>query len=243
MSRVQASTPERPVFESVSTLLHDMMRKIAAPIRVREEDLANQLGVSRTPVREALIRLESTGMVRLHPGRGAVLSPVTDEEYIEWLQLRELLEGFAAREAALNASQRDVERLHALFAPFVGLDESNCPQDAYAQANVTFHQALITLAQNHLLARVWRAFGHRQTMYRRHTIKRLHRFSHSLREHLGIIEAIAQRDAALAETLARQHVRSLYDDFVKSQTDAPPWSDDGNDQTRPCPEYPQGDHA
>jgi len=154
------ATNDRPVFDSVSTLLHDMMRNIAEPVRVREEDLANQLGVSRTPVREALIRLESMGMVRLRPGRGAVLMPVTDEEYIEWLQLREHLEGLATHEAALNASQRDVQQLHALFLPFIGLDEDTCPQDAYAQANVAFHQALITLAQNRLLARVWRAFGH-----------------------------------------------------------------------------------
>ncbi|KDB58178.1 iron dependent repressor, N-terminal DNA-binding domain protein, partial [Bordetella bronchiseptica A1-7] len=92
------------MFEDVSALLRDMMKDITEPVRVREEDLANQLGVSRTPVREALIRLESTGMVHLRPGRGALLTPVTDEEYIEWLQLREQLEGFATREAALNAS-------------------------------------------------------------------------------------------------------------------------------------------
>jgi len=53
-------------------------------------------------------------------------------------------------------------------------------------------------------------------MHRRHTIKRLHRFSHSLHEHLAIIEAIARRDAELAETLAKQHVRSLHDDFMKA---------------------------
>lgn len=216
MNSIQKKPATQSVFEDVSALLREMMKDITEPIRVREEDLANQLGVSRTPVREALIRLESTGLVHLRPGRGALLTPVTDEEYIEWLQLREQLESFATREAALNASQRDVERLRALFAPFIGLDEDACAPAAYGQANVAFHIEIIALANNRLLERVWESFGHRQTTYRRQTIKRLHRFSTSLREHLAIIDAIESRDADLAEKLARQHVRTLYDAFVKA---------------------------
>lgn len=216
MTGIQKKAGAQSVFEDVSALLRDMMKDITEPVRVREEDLANQLGVSRTPVREALIRLESTGMVHLRPGRGALLTPVTDEEYIEWLQLREQLEGFATREAALNASQRDVERLRALFAPFIGLDEDAFAPVPYGQANVAFHKEIIALANNRLLERVWAAFGHRQTTYRRQTIKRLHRFGTSLREHLAIIDAIERRDAELAEKLARQHVRTLYDAFVKA---------------------------
>ncbi len=197
-------------------MLNDMMKDITEPIRVREEDLANQLGVSRTPVREALIRLESTGLVSLRPGRGALLSPVTDDEYVEWLQLREVLEGFAAREAALNASQRDVERLHALFEPFLGEEGPEHAAEAYAQANVAFHKEIMALANNLLLERVWAAFGHRQTTYRRQTIKRLHRSSDSLRDHLAIIDAIARRDADLAEQLARAHVRDLHTAFKQA---------------------------
>jgi len=214
MPRTSLHVQERSVFENVSALLRDMMQDLAQPVRVREEDLAKKLGVSRTPVREALIRLESVGMVCLRPGRGALLNPVTDEEYLEWLQVRESLEGLAAREAALNASQRDVQRLRAFFLPFMDLDEDACPQDAYGQANVAFHQEVIALARNQLLARVWAAFGHRQTTYRRHTIARLHRFRRSLDEHVAVIAAIERRDAELAESLARQHVRSLHEDFV-----------------------------
>lgn len=208
------------VFEDVSALLLERMKGITEPVRVREEDLANQLGVSRTPVREALIRLESTGVVSLRPGRGALLSPVTDDEYIEWLQLREQLEGFATREAAMNASQRDVERLRGIFKPFLDEQGGEAAPEAYAQANVAFHIEIIKLANNQLLEKVWEAFGHRQTTYRRQTIKRLHRSSDSLREHLAIIEAIAKRDAQLAETLAREHVRSLYKAFIQSRSEA-----------------------
>lgn len=216
MDSTQKPLTGQSVYDDVSALLRDMMSDLTEPVRLREEDLANQLGVSRTPVREALIRLESTGMVSLRPGRGALLSPVTDEEYIEWLQLREVLEGFATREAALNASQRDVERLYAIFEPFLNVDESSFAADEYAQANVAFHKEIIRLANNLLLDRVWAAFGHRQTTYRRQTIKRLHRCGDSLREHLAIIDAIQRRDADLAESLAKEHVRELHVAFKKS---------------------------
>ena len=190
MTGIQKKAGAQSVFEDVSALLRDMMKDITEPVRVRE----------------AWIRLESTGMVHLRPGRGALLTPVTDEEYIEWLQLREQLEGFATREAALNASQRDVERLRALFAPFIGLDEDAFAPVPYGQANVAFHKEIIALANNRLLERVWAAFGHRQTTYRRQTIKRLHRFGTSLREHLAIIDAIERHDASAAGDIVRAHM-------------------------------------
>jgi DNA-binding GntR family transcriptional regulator len=198
------------VFQAVSAHLNELRSAITEPVRVREEDLANQLGVSRTPVREALIRLDSTGVISLRPGRGALLQPVSDRDYREWLQLREQLEGFAAREATLNASQRDVMALRAIFEPFLepGVAEARAAQ--YSQANVAFHVEVIRLANNHLLERVWASFGHPQTSYRRQTIARLHRSADSLREHLEIIDAIERRDADLAEALARAHVRALH---------------------------------
>ncbi|MNH31694.1 FCD domain protein [compost metagenome] len=75
---------------------------------------------------------------------------------------------------------------------------------------MAFHTEVIRLANNHLLERVWASFGHRQTSYRRQTIARLHRSADSLREHLAMIAAIEQRDADLAEALARAHVRALH---------------------------------
>ena len=209
-TKLSPKTTSAGVFEAVSAHLNELRSAITEPVRVREEDLANQLGVSRTPVREALIRLDSTGLINLRPGRGALLQPVSDRDYLEWLQLREQLEGFAAREAALNASQRDVMALRAIFEPFLepGVAEAQAAQ--YSQANVAFHVEVIRLANNHLLERVWASFGHRQTSYRRKTIARLHRAADSLREHIEIIDAIERRDAGQAEALARAHVRELH---------------------------------
>ncbi|MGI4816206.1 MAG: GntR family transcriptional regulator [Janthinobacterium lividum] len=195
------------VFEAVRAELAVMASSIEAPIRIREEHLAKKLGVSRTPVREALMRLELLGMVSMQPRRGALLTPASESEYLEWLQLREELEGFATREATLNASQRDVDRLRALFSPFEGGVTEALQQD-YALANVNFHREIISLAQNSLLERVWKSFGHRQ-MVRTRTIERLGRAPASLSEHLAIIDAMQERDAAHAAELSRAHVRSL----------------------------------
>lgn len=214
---METAIPKRAAGQDVFEAIHDYLQQLRAtvtePTRIREETLAQQLGVSRTPVREALIRLQGSGMVQLRPGRGALLMPVTQRDYLEWLQIREPLEALAAREAALNASQHDVDRLRALFLPF--LPQAHPAKDAdtvdaYNAANVAFHEALMRLSGNQLLLRMWQAFGHLQTSHRRNTIARLQRRHESLREHLAIIDAIEQRNAPLAETLARNHVHALY---------------------------------
>lgn len=205
----QTKLSSQEVLGAVSKHLQALRASSDEPIRVREEELASQLGVSRTPVREALIRLESVGMISLRPGKGALLMPVTDEEYLEWLQIREQLEGLATREAALNASQRDVDGLRAIFLPFQGGPIDKDANVAYAEANVLFHKEVMRLCGNDLLSRMWAAFGHLQTSYRRQTIARLHRRDDSLAEHLAIIDAIEERDAEKADTLARRHVQAL----------------------------------
>lgn len=195
------------VYDSVRKILLRLATQIEQPLRIKEEELAKQLGVSRTPVREALLCLSREGVLDFRPQRGAVLLPVTEKQYLEWLQLREELEGFAAREAAMNASQRDVDKLRAIFAPFN--DENlDLHSREYAAANVEFHAAVIELAANSLLEKVWRSFGHRDMLGSR-TIERLNRARTSLREHLALIDAIELRDASLADRLARQHVHGL----------------------------------
>ncbi len=203
------------VLAQVSDYLTGLKASIDAPVRVREEELAGRLGVSRTPVREALIRLDTIGLVSLRPGKGALLAPTSDTDYLEWLQIREQLEGLATREAAMNATQRDVDHLRRIFAPFMDPEQAAAqPANAYARANVDFHQEIVRLSGNALLVKMWALFGHLQTSYRRQTIARLHRQDDSMREHLEIIDAIHRRDADGAEDIARRHVRSLLKAFA-----------------------------
>ncbi len=207
MSTIKTASNSDGVYESVRAHVLGLVKNIDEPVRVREEELAKMLNVSRTPVREALLRLGQEGILTMEPRRGALLSPLTKQDYIEWLKLRIELEAFAAREAALNASQRDVDALRALFAPFTpdNLDER---VSEYAAANVEFHAAIMRLAANSLLEKVWKSFGHRD-MLKTKTIERLKRAHESLAEHLAMIDAIEKRDGALADRLAREHVQGL----------------------------------
>jgi len=195
------------VYQSVRNYVLNLARQIDEPLRIKEQDLAQKLGVSRTPVRQALLRLGQDGILTLEPHKGALLAPATARDYLDWLKIRVELEGFAAREAALNASKRDVDALKGIFA---GFHDDTLDQKAseYAAANVEFHAALMKLADNPLLERIWASFGHRG-MIKTRTIQRLDRARQSLREHHALIDAIEQRDASRAQNLAREHVEGL----------------------------------
>jgi DNA-binding GntR family transcriptional regulator len=202
------------VYLSLRNRILDMASVLDEPLRLREEDVAKELGVSRTPVREALKRLGQEGLLNIQPGRGAVLMPITNKEYCDWLKIRAELEAFAASEAALNATAHDVEQLRALFAPF-GDNTLNEQVDQYAAANVEFHALLIRLANNLVLEKIWNAFGHGQ-MLRSRTIKRLNRAHNSLQQHLAIIDAIDKRNAPLASRLAKEHALELLAQVIQN---------------------------
>jgi DNA-binding GntR family transcriptional regulator len=189
---------------------------ITAPVRVREEELAAELGVSRTPVREAMRRLEQEGLIAFRPRRGARLMPTSLPEYLEWLSIREMLEGLAAREVASHASEDVGARLRAVFA---GFDEAGALARAadYAAANTAFHALLMRESRNTLLEKTWDSFGHLKMAGLRF-IERLNRGSQSFHEHFDIIAAIEARDPDRAEAVARSHVRVLRDQAAASLT-------------------------
>jgi DNA-binding GntR family transcriptional regulator len=200
---------------------------IDAPVRVREEELAAELGVSRTPVREAMRRLEQEGLVSFRPRRGARLMPTSLPEYLEWLSIREMLEGLAAREVAATGAADVADRLRAVFA---GFDEAGAlarPAE-YAEANSAFHALLIRESGNSLLDKTWQSFGHLKMAGLRF-IERLNRGSQSYHEHCDIIDAIAARDPDRAEMLARSHVRLLRDQAGASLTQFETRTQDGTD--------------
>lgn len=197
------------VYSALKLRLGQRAADITVPLRIREEELAAELGVSRTPVREAMRRLEQEGLITFRPRRGARLMPTSLPEYLEWLSIREMLEGLAARDVAGKGPANSAARLRAVFADFDEAAVLARPAD-YAAANTTFHALMIELSGNALLARTWESFGHLKMAGLRF-IERLNRGSQSFQEHHDIIDAIAAGDADRAETLARLHVRLLHD--------------------------------
>jgi DNA-binding GntR family transcriptional regulator len=179
------------------------------PVMLDERALSDKLGVSRTPIREAIAMLEQDGLVKAVPRRGIVVVRKTKTEIVDMIRAWAALESMAARLITQLASKRDITALRDVFKDF-GPDR--LPQDnidEYSRANVVFHQALISLAESRVLVDMTNAILLHVRGYRQLTIGRKERIAASLPEHLQIIEALEARDTELAEKLARDHTLRL----------------------------------
>ena len=178
------------------------------PLRLEERELMKALGVSRTPVREALSILEQEGFVRTVPRRGIFIVRKSKREMIEMIQMWAALESMAARLATLTASDAEIGKLRHLFDSF----QSSPPAehlDEYSDANIAFHQAIIRLGGSRLIEDATHNLFLHVRAIRRATISQNNRAARSIIEHLKIIEALERRDTELAERLTRQHTLDL----------------------------------
>jgi DNA-binding GntR family transcriptional regulator len=189
-------------------------------LRLDERHLTQQLGVSRTPVREALSILEQEGFLRTIPRRGIFIVRKSKRQIIEMIQMWAALESMSARLATLHAPDSEIAKLRHLFDNF-----QNSPPaehlDEYSDANIAFHQAIIKLGGSQLILDTTHNLFIHVRAIRRATISQNDRASRSIIDHLKIIEALEKRDTELAERLTRQHTLDLaahverYCDFLE----------------------------
>jgi DNA-binding GntR family transcriptional regulator len=210
--------PPRPylredVYQWLRKYVAELASKNTEPVSLREADLARRLGVSRTPVREALNRLQQEGVVEVEPRRGAKVFPPSEDEYLCWLEIREVMEGAAARRAAENRSEAALAELRRLCDVFDDADPEADPAK-YFEANARFHELILEQSGAAILLRLGRAYDYFSSGRHRAT-QHLGRLKHSLDEHRRLVDAIAKRNGALAEKLARAHVRNLRDALKK----------------------------
>ena len=180
--------------------------------RLREVALAQQLGISPTPVREALARLKQEGLIEFEPRRGAVVPQLGPDDVVEVYELREVLEGFAARRAAERhdtAPQRQrLARLAAIVTEAGQLaDRQHTPE--YNRLDSELHQTLLEMAENQRLLRVYRSVHAQVQAVRRRAIHLPGRPAKSHREHRRIVAAIRAGDADRAEAETRRHIASV----------------------------------
>jgi DNA-binding GntR family transcriptional regulator len=189
-------------------------------VRLDERQLSEQLGVSRTPIREAMTLLEQEGLLRTVPRRGIFVMRKTKRQIVEMIEMWAALESMAARLATLNASDADIAGLRRLFDDF----RTSAPADhidEYSDANIAFHQAIIRLSGSHLMGEAIESLIVHMRAIRRMTISQSDRAARSIVDHMRIIEALEQRDTELAERLVRQHSLDLarhveqYCDFLE----------------------------
>jgi DNA-binding GntR family transcriptional regulator len=177
-------------------------------IRLDERQLAQDFGISRTPVREAMVQLEREGFVRSVPRRGVYVVRKTKGEVIELIQAWAALESMAARLLTQSASDADIAGLRRMFTTFEG-DELHAKLDEYSEVNIAFHQAIIELSGNQVLIRLAENLFTHMRMIRGSTIGEDDRVDRSIRDHMNIIQALEARDTERAEDLVRQHALGL----------------------------------
>jgi DNA-binding GntR family transcriptional regulator len=177
-------------------------------LRLDKRQLAVDLGVSRTPIREAIARLEQEGFVRTVPRKGVFVVRKSREEIVEMIMVWAALEGMAARLATERASDEEIATLRGMFATFEG-DQVQAKIDEYSDTNIRFHQALFRLSKCELLDRMTENLFIHMRWIRMRTIGDDNRASRSIVDHVHIIEALEKRDAELAEKLAEQHTLDL----------------------------------
>lgn len=230
------STGLRPITDKTLTerAYDELHRAIASlPIydgthdgHLDERALAAELGISRTPVREALLRLESEGVVRTIPRRGVFVVRKTKEEIIEVILASAALESMAARLAATRASDSEIAVLRAEFLDFadstglgaaprgslvdhVPLPAPEIAIDEYSALNVTFHQRIVDLARSELFSQHVARLQLHMRAIRTSSMGDSGRLGRSVVDHTHIVEALEQRDADLVERHVRQHALDL----------------------------------
>jgi len=177
-------------------------------IRLDERQLSQALGVSRTPIREAMTLLEQEGFLRTLPRRGVFIIRKTKREIVEMIQVWAALESMAARLVTQRAGDEEIASLHSLMAAF----ETARPDehmDEYSDANIAFHQAIVAMSGCELIGSITENLFLHVRAIRRATISQDNRAARSIVDHMKIIEALERRVTERAEQLVRQHTLDL----------------------------------
>jgi len=183
-------------------------------VRLDERRLAQDLGVSRTPVREAMAQLEREGFVRSVPRRGVYVVRKSKIEVIEMITAWAALESMAARLITQIAGDEEIAMLRKMFAKFEN-GTLHAKLDEYSEVNIEFHQSIIRMSKNSVLISLAENLFTHMRMIRRKTIGEEDRADRSIRDHMNIIEALERRDTARAEELVRQHALGLADHVAR----------------------------
>jgi len=185
-----------------------------ANLRLDERKLAEQLNISRTPVREALGRLEREGFVEIRPRKGVYVRPKTLKEVLELVVVWAALESMAARLVTQVATDKEIASLRKLGVKN-SADSGRADIAEYSQANIKFHQRILELSRCSLLSESADDLLQHMHAVRRRAMQEKDRIARSVVDHMAIIEAIENRESELASMLVRDHTMKLHD-HIKS---------------------------
>jgi DNA-binding GntR family transcriptional regulator len=174
-------------------------------MRLDESELATSLGVSRTPIREALIQLAAAGLIEIRPRRGAIVTEIGPHRLCEMFEVMAELEAMCGRLAARRITETELDALIKAHQACEEARNANAP-DKYYRLNEQFHHLIYAASHNGFLEEQAKTLHRRLRAYRRLQLRVRDRMDTSFSEHAGIVEAINLKDAELAATRLSEHV-------------------------------------
>lgn len=193
------------VFEAVREAIIE--GKLKPGERLMEAQLAQELGVSRTPVREAIRKLEHEGFVLMIPRKGAYVSDLSLKEITSVFEVRRALEGLAAELAAERATPEEIELLERQLVELAECVDTDQP-DRYVELDTEFHATVYRLSRNERLGQILNLLREQIQRFRTRTLASRQRRREALEEHRALVEALAARDAEEARRAAQEHIDS-----------------------------------
>lgn len=180
--------------------------------RLVEPKLAKNLGISRTPIREALRQLESEGFIEIVPRRGAIVKELTIKDIDDLYAIKANLEGLAARQAVLNLTEEQIENLININKKFRDIAEKN-PHvtDEYLKDNIDFHNIFIAASDNVKLVDILEGLSKNFQRLKTMLVSDAGRAATAVVEHKKIIDAFVSKDPDLAEKSVRNHIISSWE--------------------------------
>jgi len=194
------------IFEKLQQAIYS--GKFKSDERITEKEIAEELGVSRTPVREALYRLASTGMIKIIPHRGFIISRWSAKEIKDVMEIRVALEMLAVRLTIQRISPKEIDELKILL---IEMEEAVKKEDITraSQLNTLFHDKIIIASKNKELSQAIEPIKNKIYHFRIISISSPNRLKESFEEHKKILDAIINKDIELAQGLISQHIKKV----------------------------------
>ncbi|MFW5980819.1 MAG: GntR family transcriptional regulator [Halanaerobiaceae bacterium] len=188
------------LYKNIKKMIYE--KELKPGEKIKQEKLSKRLGVSRTPLIKILQRLSTEKLVEYKPRRGFYVKKLTLEEMIEFFEIREVVEGVAAKKVARNASDSEIEKLSRYYASF-GEEWSEKIKKEYRKADQAFHSKMIELGDNQLLIEINQMFNIYRISYQKGLMRSP---EETLPEHKKLIKALKNRDEYKAQKLAMEHI-------------------------------------
>ena len=225
-----AVKPRRSLAEEAAETLREfiLLGKLAPGVPVRERDLAEAFGISRTPLKEALRILEAEGLIEYGPTRRPVVADPSLDQIHEWLRVQGALEALGGELCAAQATDDEIANIEKLNADLIALRKTDSSLDAF-RCDMDFHCAIVAASGNRALVETHATYNARLWRVRYLSSERRRGMAKTEEQHMKIVEALKLRDGAAAATALREHLRSAEDNISAVLAKTASQSADGKD--------------